>query len=102
MSLISTSAPFEEAHGTIDNFCNLKKIKTATAAGLYENIVFASTQGLFVGMLMQTGEIQISDRTYFKGLNVTNCEVMEGNLLLCTLNDEKGISKIMTVDVEED
>ena len=67
MSVVSTSAPFEEAHGTIDNFCNIKKIKPETASGLYENIVFASSKGLLIGMLMQTGEVQISDRTYFFG-----------------------------------
>ena len=64
MSVVATSAPFEEAYGTIDNFCNIKRIKPESAE-LYENIIFASTQGLFVGMLMQTGEIVISDRTYF-------------------------------------
>ena len=47
-------------------------------------------------MLTADGELQIADDAYFKDCNVTNCEVIAGDLLLCALNDEEGISKIMT------
>ena len=51
-------------------------------------------------MITTEGDIQIADEVFFKGCNVTNCEVIEGDLMLCTLNDEDGISKLMTVNVE--
>lgn len=53
-------------------------------------------------MLTAEGELQIADESYFKGCNVTNCEVIVGDLLLCALNDEDGISKIMTLNVEDE
>ena len=53
-------------------------------------------------MITQEGEIQIADEVYFQGCNITNAEVIQGDLVLCTLNDEEGISKIMTVDLENE
>ena len=53
-------------------------------------------------MITQEGEIQIVDEAYFKGCNITNAEIIQGDLILCTLNDEDGISKIMTVNVEDE
>ena len=99
MSLVSTSAPFEETHGTIENFSNLKRINPEFVK-IFEKLIFASTQGLFVAMITAEGEIQTADEAYFKGCNVTNCEIIQGDLVICTLNDEEGTSKIMTVNVE--
>ena len=42
MSLVSTSTPFEEIHGMIENFNNLKKIETEFA-NIFEKLVIAST-----------------------------------------------------------
>ena len=42
MSLVSTSTPFEEIYGTIENFNNLKKIYTEFA-NIFEKLVVAST-----------------------------------------------------------
>ena len=42
MSLVSTSAPFEEAHGQIENFTNLKLVVNEFN-NMFEKLVFAST-----------------------------------------------------------
>ena len=42
MSLVSTSAPFEEVHGQIENFTNLKLVKNEFN-NMFEKLVFAST-----------------------------------------------------------
>ena len=53
-------------------------------------------------MITQEGEIQIADEAYFQGCNITNAEIIQGDLILCTLNDEDGISKIMMVNIEDE
>ena len=55
-----------------------------------------------MAMLTAEGEIQIAEEAFFKGCNVTNAEIIQGELLICSLNDEEGISKIMMVDVENE
>jgi len=42
MSVVSTSAPFEEAHGQIENFSNLKLVINEFN-NMFEKLVFAST-----------------------------------------------------------
>ena len=101
MTVVSTSAPFEEVHGNIENFSNLKRINPEFV-NIFEKLIFASNQGLFVAMITTEGDLQTADEVYFKGCNVTNAEVIQGDILLCTLNDEEGVSKIMTVDIENE
>lgn len=75
MALVSTSAPFEEAHGVIDNFSNLKRINPEFV-NIFEKLIFASTQGLFVAMITQDGELQRAEEVFFQGCNVTNAEII--------------------------
>ena len=42
MAVVSTSAPFEDVHGTIENFSNLKRINPEFV-NIFEKLVFAST-----------------------------------------------------------
>lgn len=41
MAVISTSAPFEDVHGTIDHFSNLKRINPEFV-NIFEKLVFGS------------------------------------------------------------
>ena len=75
MAVVSTSAPFEEVHGAIETFSNLKRINPEFV-NIFEKLIFASTQGLFVAMITIEGNLQIADEVYFKDCNVTNAQVI--------------------------
>ena len=56
MTVVSTSAPFEEVHGAIETFSNLKRINPEFV-NIFEKLIFASTQGLFVAMITTEGDL---------------------------------------------
>ena len=53
-------------------------------------------------MLTEEGELQKSTDVFFKDNDVTNAEIIKDDLLICTINDQDGISQLMTVNVDED
>ena len=97
----STTAPLEEVHGKIESIWGVKRIDVEFVS-IFEKLIFNTTNGLFSGMITADGEIQVTDDAFFKDCNVTNACIIKEDLLLCTLNDPEGISKIMTVDVDEE
>ena len=46
--------------------------------------------------------MEITEDEFFKGCNVGNAALIKDGYLLCALNDEDGISKLMTVDLDAD
>ena len=69
---------------------------------IIEKVAFYTSNGLYIGMVMAEGEIQRSPDVFFKDLDVTNAEIIKNDLLLCTINDQDGCSKLMTVEIEEE
>jgi len=61
--------------------------------------VAATTYGLFILAVTQSGDIIYSQRSYFDGCNVTNVQVLNKNLLFCTMMDGEGNGKMVTIDV---
>ena len=53
-------------------------------------------------MITAEGELQTTEDIFFKDCDVTNASIVKDDLLLCTLNDQTGVSKLMTVDVDEE
>ena len=66
-----------------------------------EKLAFYTSQGLHTASLTMQGELQKSDEVFFVDHNVTNAEIVKGDMLLCTMNDTEEISKLMTIDVCE-
>ena len=93
----STGSPL----GFIESIWGVVKIEVESVQ-LFEKLVFYTSNGLYTGMLTSEGEFQSSENVYFKDCNVTNAAIIKDNLLLCTMNDQEGISKLMTVDVDEE
>lgn len=72
------------------------------AIEIFEKLVIYTTSGIYTVTITAAGEFQSSDDVFFKDCNVTNAEIIKEDLLLCTLNDQEEISKLMTVDVDKE
>ena len=97
----NTITPFAEEQGHIDSIWGVRKIEVEFIA-MFEKLVFHTSNGLYIAMLTNEGEMQATDDVFFKDNNVTNTAIIKDDLILCTVNDAEGISKLMTVDVDEE
>ena len=69
---------------------------------IFDKIAFYTSNGLYIGMITAEGEFQTCEDVFFQGCDVTNAQIIKDDLLLCTLIDQDGISKLMAVDVDEE
>ena len=85
--------------GYIDNMWGLNLIPMPFNQ-LMEKFTFCTSDGLQIGMITAEGEFQTCDESFFKSCNVTNAQIIKADLLLCTINDKNGISKLVMIDIE--
>ena len=82
--------------GDIENIWDVMVIRNEFMP-LIERLVFATSNGCYTATFSQDGVLEY-ECVFFEKSSVSNCDKVKDDLIIVTLNDEEGLSRIETID----
>lgn len=90
---------FEDVFGYVDTIWSIETIGNLDNESSCEYFCCATTNGIYVCAVYETGQVIYSQRVFYEGCNVTNVEKLQSMTVFATMHTSGGCDKMFTLDV---